>query len=64
MSSEKNFFKQVKASLNKSNFIQKIENKYNSGFPDLIIITETLPLFIELKALSLILLKNLTSKSR
>ena len=50
MSSEKNFFKQVKASLNKSDFIQKIENKYNSGFPDLIIITETLPLFIELKA--------------
>ena len=50
MSSEKNFFKQIKASLNKSNFIQKIENKYNSGFPDLIIITETLPLFIELKA--------------
>jgi len=50
MSSEKNFFKQIKASLNKSNFIQKIENKYNSGFPDLIIITEQLPLFIELKA--------------
>ena len=50
MSSEKNFFKQVKSTLNKSNFIQKIENKYNSGFPDLIIITETLPLFIELKA--------------
>ena len=50
MSSEKNFFKQIKASLNKSNFIQKIENKFNSGFPDLIIITETLPLFIELKA--------------
>ena len=50
MSSEKNFFKQIKASLNKSNFIQKIENKFNSGFPDLIIITEQLPLFIELKA--------------
>ena len=50
MSSEKNFFKQIKSSLNKSDFIQKIENKYNSGFPDLIIITETLPLFIELKA--------------
>jgi len=50
MSSEKNFFKQVKASLNKSNFIQKIENKFNSGFPDLIIIIDTLPLFIELKA--------------
>ena len=50
MSREKNFFKQIKSTLNKSNFIQKIENKYNSGFPDLIIITETLPLFIELKA--------------
>ena len=50
MSREKNFFKQIKASLNKSNFIQKIENKYNSGFTDLIIITEQLPLFIELKA--------------
>ena len=50
MSSGKNFFKQIKASLNKSNFIQKIENKYNSGFTDLIIITEQLPLFIELKA--------------
>ncbi len=50
MSSEKNFFKQIKASLNKSDFIQKIENKYNSGFTDLIIINEKLPLFIELKA--------------
>jgi hypothetical protein len=50
MSSEKNFFKQIKASLNKTNFIQKIENKFNSGFPDLIIIIDTLPLFIELKA--------------
>jgi len=50
MSREKNFFKQIKASLNKSDFIQKIENKYNSGFPDLIIINEKLPLFIELKA--------------
>ena len=36
--------------LKKSDFIQKIENKYNSGFPDLIIINEMLPLFIELKA--------------
>jgi len=50
MSSEKNFFKQIKSSLNKSDFIQKIENKYNSGFTDLIIINEKLPLFIELKA--------------
>ena len=50
MSSEKNFFKQIKSTLNKSDFIQKIENKYNSGFTDLIIINEKLPLFIELKA--------------
>jgi hypothetical protein len=50
MSREKNFFKQIKSSLNKSDFIQKIENKYNSGFPDLIIINEIMPLFIELKA--------------
>ena len=50
MSSEKNFFKQIKSTLNKSDFIQKIENKYNSGFMDLIIINEKLPLFIELKA--------------
>ena len=50
MSREKNFFKQIKMNLKKSDFIQKIENKYNSGFPDLIIINEMLPLFIELKA--------------
>jgi len=50
MSREKNFFKQVKMNLKKSDFIQKIENKFNSGFPDLIIINEMLPLFIELKA--------------
>ena len=36
MSREKNFFKQIKMNLKKSHFIQKIENKYNSGFPDLI----------------------------
>jgi len=50
MSNEKNFFKQIKSTLKKSDFIQKIENKYNSGFTDLIIINDKLPLFIELKA--------------
>ena len=47
---EKNFFLSIKDNLPKGTFIQKIENKFNSGFPDLIIINEMLPLFIELKA--------------
>ena len=47
---EKNFFLSIKSQLSKGSFIQKIENKFNSGFPDLIIINEKLPLFIELKA--------------
>ena len=47
---EKNFFLSIKSQLPKGSFIQKIENKFNSGFPDLIIINEMLPLFIELKA--------------
>tara|TARA_R100000781_G_scaffold39695_1_gene27579 strand:+ start:297 stop:719 length:423 start_codon:yes stop_codon:yes gene_type:complete len=47
---EKNFFLSIKSQLPKGSFIQKIENKFNSGFPDLIIINEKLPLFIELKA--------------
>ena len=41
---------QIKKQLPPKTFIQKIENKFNSGFPDLIIINEMLPLFIELKA--------------
>ena len=45
-----NFFLQIKKQLPPKTFIQKIENKFNSGFPDLIIINEMLPLFIELKA--------------
>ena len=48
--SEKQFFLQIKKQLPPKTFIQKIENKFNSGFPDLIIINEMLPLFIELKA--------------
>jgi hypothetical protein len=48
--SEKQFFLQIKKQLPSKTFIQKIENKFNSGFPDLIIINEMLPLFIELKA--------------
>ena len=47
---EKNFFLSIKKQLPKGTFIQKIENKFNSGFPDIIIINEKLPLFIELKA--------------
>ena len=46
---EKNFFLNIKKQLPKGCFIQKIENKFNSGFPDLILITDKLPLFIELK---------------
>ena len=40
----------MKKQLPKGTFIQKIENKFNSGFTDLIIINEKYPLFIELKA--------------
>ena len=47
---EKNFFLNIKKQLPKGCFIQKIENKFNSGFPDLILITDKLPLFIELKS--------------
>lgn len=47
---EKNFFLSIKNQLPKGAFIQKIENKFNSGFTDVIIINEKLPLFIELKA--------------
>ena len=47
---EKNFFLSIKKQLPKGTFIQKIENKFNSGFPDIIIINEKFPLFIELKS--------------
>ena len=47
---EKNFFLLIKNQLPKGTFIQKIENKFNSGFTDVIIINEKYPLFIELKA--------------
>ena len=47
---EKNFFLNIKKQLPKGTFIQKIENKFNSGFPDIIIINEKFPLFIELKS--------------
>ena len=47
---EKNFFLSLKNQLPKGTFIQKIENKFNSGFPDVIIINEKYPLFIELKS--------------
>ena len=47
---EKNFFLSIKDNLPKGTFVQKIENKFNSGFPDVIIINEKYPLFIELKS--------------
>ena len=47
---EKNFFLSIKNKLPKGVFVQKIENKFNSGFTDVIIINEKYPLFIELKA--------------
>ena len=47
---ERNFFLNIKKQLPKGTFIQKIENKFNSGFPDIIIINEKFPLFIELKS--------------
>ena len=50
MSEKQFFFTNKKATATKNIYPKKIENKFNSGFPDLIIINEMLPLFIELKA--------------
>jgi hypothetical protein len=47
---EKQFFLSIKKQLPKKTFIQKIENKFNSGFCDVIIINKIYPLFIELKS--------------
>ena len=47
---EKQFFLNIKKQLPSNTFIQKIENKFNSGFTDVIIINKKLPLFIELKS--------------
>ena len=47
---EKQFFLNIKKQLLPNTFIQKIENKFNSGFTDVIIINEKFPLFIELKS--------------
>ena len=47
---EKQFFLNIKKQLPSNTFIQKIENKFNSGFTDVIIINEKFPLFIELKS--------------
>jgi len=47
---EKQFFLNIKKQLPPNTFIQKIENKFNSGFTDVIIINKKLPLFIELKS--------------
>ena len=47
---EKQFFLNIKKQLPPNTFIQKIENKFNSGFTDVIIINKKYPLFIELKS--------------
>ena len=47
---EKQFFLNIKKQLPPNTFIQKIENKFNSGFTDVIIINKKFPLFIELKS--------------
>ena len=47
---EKQFFLNIKKQLPSNTFIQKIENKFNSGFTDVIIINKKFPLFIELKS--------------
>ena len=47
---EKQFFLNIKKQLPPNTFIQKIENKFNSAFTDVIIINKKFPLFIELKS--------------
>jgi len=50
MSREKALSNEIKKALPKSSFFQKIENRVASGFPDLFILLNGIPLFIELKA--------------
>jgi hypothetical protein len=50
MSSEKLLANEIKKALPKGSFFQKIENRVASGFPDLFILLNGIPLFIELKA--------------
>ena len=50
MSREKALSNEIKKALPKGSFFQKIENRVASGFPDLFILLNGIPLFIELKA--------------
>ena len=50
MSSEKLLANEIKKALPKGSFFQKIENRVASGFPDLFILLNGIPLFIELKS--------------
>ena len=50
MSTEKTLGNEIKKALPKNSFFQKIENRVSSGFPDLFILLNGIPLFIELKS--------------
>ena len=50
MSTEKTLANEIKKALPKNSFFQKIENRVSSGFPDLFILLNGIPLFIELKS--------------
>ena len=50
MSREKTLSNEIKKALPKNSFFQKLENRVGSGFPDLYILLNGIPLFIELKA--------------
>ena len=50
MSREKQLANEIKKALPKNSFFQKIENRVASGFPDLFILLNGIPLFIELKS--------------
>jgi len=50
MSTEKTLANEIKMALPKNSFFQKIENRVSSGFPDLFILLNGIPLFIELKS--------------
>ena len=50
MSREKTLGNEIKKALPKNSFFQKMENRVSSGFPDLFIVLNGIPLFIELKS--------------
>ena len=50
MSTEKTLGNEIKKALPKNSFFQKIENRVSNGFPDLFILLNGIPLFIELKS--------------